>query len=613
MQSASSFTPLPLAGQPVVLPGPPPSQEVPLQPGMWRGYEVSPGHPAWVPAPVPEAHADRKQGTRGLPDVAGSFGESRPLGERGPRAKRPASSMEDSTGPDAMPGPAPVKAKAERSADGTARPANRLCDPAAWNKPGEAEWEHPLDLEGADESPPEPVPVPLTHAQADGLLDRLGKTEDEARFLRQVRDELRRDGLARRSQMAPDDKLAISTRDHATVARALMRRWGGPHMSDVRLDHIAHELSSSAALTLKEDRNDLDDALFLRTVLTSVPEGSDTQFRWIRRILQEGFSKAHAGSLAYPLVGRGTLRMLLIALGHRHIRQSHLYFLLGNALVPRQDLKTGDSRLEWSGTDLQVTMAIVARVLCIGSPERVHPSLRAWLASARQFEADELLFLAAGLFASVPGKGEGALEPQALDSPHIDCSPHDSQVVREFLTSADLPGPRLAAAAFGLMFNLRFPGALMSGSVPLGSMDGLALRSLARAVARAALSTRDVAVAVRVCKSLMNWVGSSLWVPSSPEDRQAARAAKVDALGQFLFVIAPHCSLEQLDELVSDLRWRVYDGKPISARRAQKIASDLLPVASQDPVSSQEAQDLQQREDRRLAWRALLTAPAASS
>lgn len=564
-------------------------QGAPLPAGLFRGYEVTAGHPACMPPPTPPALPTSRP--------AADDGGSRPISERRPRAKRAAHDMEshDSIDPRAVPADGKSGASPEplvpTAAPGGAKRPFLAFRPAVWMHPAVEHWEASPDLAQDDEACTQTPPAPqvMTPQEARQLLDRLDGLAkgDDARFLRDIRDALRHDVLRRRRHFVDDGAVAASTYDQLTVASALVERWGGAALSDDRLDLIAHVLSSKAGLVLLEDQGDLENANFLRGVLSAVPAGSETHTRWIRRILQEGFSAAHADHPAYPLVGQGTLRMLLWALLPRKVSKETLFLVLDTALLPRGQVPPGDARRAWRGSDLQMAMAAARHVLRDPRGHEVHPLLAEWLGQAGQFSSDELSFLAAGLFAEWPLREH---DPQASAVDKGQQDPRIANLQRmalAFLCQSTLKGGRLAAAAFGLTCGLRSPRFVLEGRVLVDSMNEASLASVSRGAARLAIAVGDSQVARRVATSLMQWTHKRAWLPADSEDRQAWMRSKRGAVGTFLNVLAPHLGPQALPTLMQELRERVYESQALSVAQARQVLDLILPRPAPG-VSSQE-------------------------
>lgn len=564
----------------------------PMPAGLFRGYEVSAGHPACMAPPMPPT-----QPTPSMPQPEAEGGLARGLSERNPRAKRPAQAMDDhaSIDPRDVPSdsksdPPPQPPLPTDPSGGAKRPFLKF-RPAVWSYPLIEKWEHPFELAPDDEAPAEAPPPPqlLTAQEARQLLDRLA-TADDALFLSNIQDALRHDLLRRRKHCVNGSLVTAPTHDQFTAASALVERWGGAALSDDRLDLIAHTLSWQAGLVLHEGQGDMENANFLKGVLSAVPAGSDTHKRWIRRILQEGFSAAHAGHPAYPLVGRGTLRLLLWALGYHKISKEALYFLLDAAWVPRTQLPKGDARRTWQGGDLQMAMAAVRNVLRNPRGQEIHPLLLEWLGQAGQFSSDELSFLAAGVFAQLP-VGDHDPQASAADKARYQQRVNDRQrTIQAFLRHSTLKGARLAAAAFGLVCGLRAPRLLLEGPVLVDSVDEPSLAAVARGVARLAIATGDLQVAGRVVTSLMQWTHKRAWLPADNEDRQAWMRRKRDAVGAFLHIWATHHGSLELPALVRQLRLRVYESLPLPHPQARHVLSVILPPRKEDtPLAAWEA------------------------
>lgn len=220
MQFPSPLSPASPAGGPGLQPHSPPPLEQAPQPGMFHGYAVMPGHPAWTGHPLAaQPRVQVPSSSPALPSLAG----------RVQGIKREADEMVDSKATDAF----------------IAKRAHKAGGQAA-------------------------VVRGLTRHQAEALLDTHA-SDDDADFLQHIWHQAlcntfdsppRACGPARK---AP----AFAESDLRVLGKALAARWGGAAMSPERLALLANHLSLEAGQG--PSRNDGLVRQFLCGVLAAAP------------------------------------------------------------------------------------------------------------------------------------------------------------------------------------------------------------------------------------------------------------------------------------------------------------------------------------------------------
>ncbi len=563
MQPASPLSPSLAGGRP----GPKPDAalpQAPRPPGMFCGYQVEVGHPAWQEP-------------------------------RQPRVKRPAHEMEASLpdgkaqAPDAkafQPRPQEPQARDQDRPPQAKRPYAPTRPVPGWVDPDFASFKHPLSLAGEDDPAPDPAPVPqpLGPQEADALLLPLAGSQ-EGLALDSLQAALARERFARRHLVAPSkQQTSIAQVDAGALGQAVARHWGGALLSDQRLDFLAHQVSHEAGLTLREDAGDLEQAMFVRGVFSATTDTAMIQ-RWAGRVLEQGFSRAHAAHPAYPFVGRGTLRVLLRALSCASLAEQMVPFLLGQALVPRSRLRDGDARLQWRGADLQVAVAVARAAL--HKAGTVHPALVRWVARADAFPADELGFLAAGIGTRVPLRADLAGDEDATSSQAAPAcwSPEIlGQWGKAFFHETTLGDTRLATACLGLASGIGYPARLLHGQGLVDSLSRLEMMHLGRAVGWLVAGAADPqAAAARVGQSMLCWVVRDAGAKVKAGQRKEWDQVRRDTLGVYLVEAARHFDPPSLEALLADIRQQLHGGVAWSLERAERFLCGILPPPPAEP------------------------------
>lgn len=348
--------------------------------GMFQGYTVAPGHPAWQPPAAQRMPSPRPQG--GLPDGQEAGKPPENLADRVRNPKRSAADIErdiEGEGDGVKePGPRP-KAVAPLPADDMVQPELELYE----DPQSQAQGSEPVS------------PEQLIAEGIASVVKCLGVADEVAGF-EAAWSAVRRCFHALPMGVDPRAKVQVRARFLMDVGGAVAQAWGGAEMTERRLDTVARRLAHVAGLRLHHDFEGDQVSLFLRGFVFSVKSQLPVMERWVRRFLAAGFSPDLAHHVAYPFTGRGMVYALVPALGGTKISSKSLSFILAEAFSPPHALKPDDPRLQWDGLALQVTGAGLRNILRLA--QGPNPALlRCLRQGAPRLSLNQRAYLASGL------------------------------------------------------------------------------------------------------------------------------------------------------------------------------------------------------------------------
>lgn len=337
------------------------------QPGMFFGYEVLPGHPAFQP---PGALSLTSNGSpEALPQPASDPSLADKV--RNPKRNPKRSAGEMAGGAERQAGEPGKESKAVVSS-------------------GRA-------LREAGESAPV-VASPMSRRAIEALLDGI-RADCDATFLGGVWDDIRRTAGTTRIAKTSGGAQTVHMMDLYNVGQALGARWGAPALTPERFDLIARKVAGEAGLLLRPDDQLAELACFLRGVLDSARGYPQVQTGYVSRFLDVAFSPAMASHVAAPYVGRQAMLVVVRALGGEKIEPSHLAVVMARVFVPASRLAADDPRKHWDGHDRQVAIARLCEALWIGNLPNL--AMVRWLRYQSGFTHDERAVLMSGLTADL--------------------------------------------------------------------------------------------------------------------------------------------------------------------------------------------------------------------
>lgn len=525
--------------------------------GMFQGYTVAPGHPAWQPPAAQRVPSPRPQG--GLPDGQEAGQPTANLADRVRNPKRSAADIErdieGDVGGVTEPGPR-RKAVAPPPADDIAQPEIEL-------------YEDPLPQAQASES------VSTEQLIAEGIasvVKCLGLSDEAAGF-EAAWSEVRRCFHGLPMGVDPSAKVQVRARFLMDVGGAVAQAWGGTEMTERRLDAVARRLAHVAGLRLHHDFEGDQVCLFLRGFVLSARSQLPVMDRWVKRLLAAGFSPDLAHHAAYPITGRGMVYALARALGGAKISSKSLSFLLSEAFSPSFQLKPDDPRLQWDGLALQVTAAGLRNMLRL--PQGPNPALlRCLREGAPRLSLNQRAYLASGLTTPL------------LDGYHARplTDQERTAVVAALLNGGPTQQIYMTTAVLGALAGWYWNGALAEGQY--GLVNALPHDVLSKLV-RTGLGiaqNQSVSLGLQFVVGLMDMVRTQSDALGARKVDPAARHEAMRpwrrAVEMAVLQLVPSCTTPQAAALGTHYRYNVYS-QAYTRKDLKAMAQTLVPLAVQ--------------------------------